>query len=170
MLNFDHEIRDLPVGQVDRARGAPAESTGKAATADDQNSAVENKQVKGWILAIPLVALLFIFAVHFLSTPTTATAEDEKSSLNEPVLLAASTSSKRSRSPAKSVNKGFVSGIAYSEHNALAFINDKMISEGGVIDGITIFKIHQDSVEFEKNGKRWTQKVGEQPVSKWRWH
>jgi hypothetical protein len=168
MLNFDHEIRDLPAAQVDGARKAPAESTGMAATVGDQNSAVENKQVKGWILAIPLVALLFIFAVHFLSTPTTATAEDEKSSSDDPILLAASTPSRRS--PANSVNRGFVSGIAYNENRARAFINDKMIFEGDLIDGITVFKIHPDSVEFEKNGKRWNQKVGEQPVSRWRWH
>lgn len=168
MLNFDHEIRDLPAAQVERVGKGPGESTGRAAAVGDQNSAVGNKQVKGWILAIPLVALLFIFAVHFLSTPTTATAEDEKPSSDDPILLAASTPSKRS--PAKSGNKGFISGIAYSEHNALAFINDKMISEGDAIDGVTVFKIHQDSVEFEKNGKRWTQKVGEEPVSRWRWH
>ena len=167
MLNFDREIRDLPAEQVEGVRKAPAESMGKAGIVDDQNSPVGNKQVKGWILAIPLVALLFIFAVHFLSTPTTATAEDEKSMSDEPIVLAASTSSKRSRD--SSANKGFVSGIAYNENRALAFVNDKMIFEGDLIDGITVFKIHEDAVEFEKNGKRWTQKVGEQPVSWWRW-
>ena len=168
MLNFDQEMRDVPAEQVNKLRTTSAESTGELATVDGQNGTVENKQVKGWILAIPVVALMFIFAVHFLSTPTTATAEeDEKSPLDDPILLAASTSSMRS--PDKSANKGFVSGIAYSESHALAFINDKMISEGGVIDGITVLKIHEDAVEFEKNGKRWTQKVGEQPVSRWRW-
>ncbi|KPK39856.1 MAG: hypothetical protein AMJ65_11085 [Phycisphaerae bacterium SG8_4] len=167
MLSFDQEMRDVPAEQINKAGPTPAESTGMAGTVAGQNSPVENKQVKGWVLALPVVALMFIFAVHFLNAPVVPTSEGEESSLDDPILLAASTSSKQS--PDKSVNKGFVSGIAYSQGHALAFINDKMISEGDVIDGITVLKIHEDAVEFEKNGKRWTQKVGEQPVSRWRW-
>ena len=101
---------------------------------------------------------MFIFAVHFLSTPVTTRSEGEKSWLGDPVLLAASTSS--GRSPDKFPNKGRVSSIAYSESHALAFVNDKMVSEGDVVDGVTVFKIHEDTVEFEKSGTRWTQKVG----------
>ncbi len=123
-----------------------------------QNNTVENKQVEWWVLALPVLALMFIFAVHFIDTPVTARSESEKSWLDGPVLLPASTSS--GRSPDKFPNKGCVSSIAYSESHAIAFINDKMVSEGAVVDGATVFKIHEDTVEFEKNGKRWTQKVG----------
>jgi len=166
MWNFDQEIRDVPADQVNKVRMASVESTSKVATVDSRNSTVENKQVKWWVSALPVLALMFIFVVHFLNTPVTTRSEGEKSWLDAPVLLAASTSS--GRSPDKFPNKGRVSSIAYSESHALVLINDKMVSEGGVIDGVTVFKIHEDTVEFEKNGKRWTQKVGEQPVSRWR--
>ena len=159
MWNFDKEIRDVPAEQVNKVRMAFVESTTKVATVDSQNGTVENKEVKWWVLALPVLALTFIFAVHFLNTPVATGSEGEKSWLDGPVLLAASTSSERS--PDKFPNKGRVSSIAYSESHALAFINDKMVSEGGVIDGVTVFKIYEDTVEFEKNGKRWTQKVGE---------
>jgi hypothetical protein len=159
MRNSDQEIQDVPAEQVNRVRMALVESTSNVATVDSQSSTVENRQVKWWILALPVLALMSIIAAHFLNAPVTARAEAEKSWLDDPVLLAASTSSKRSQD--KFPNKRFVSGIAYSQNHAIAFINAKMISEGGVIDGITVFKIHEDAVEFEKNGKRWTQKVGE---------
>ena len=159
MWNFDQEIRDVPADQVNKVRMASVESTSKVATVDSQNSTIENKQVEWWLFALPVVALMFIFAVHFLNTSDTTGSEDEKSPLDDPILLAASISSKRS--PDKSPNKGRVNGIAYSESRAIAFINDKMVCEGGVVDGTTVFKIREDTVEFEKNGKRWTQKVGE---------
>ena len=159
MWNFDQEIRDVPAEQVNKVRMAFVESTGKVATVDSQNNTVENKQVKSWVLALPVLALMFIFAVHFLDTSVTARPEGEKSWLDAPVLLTASTSS--GRSPDRFPNKGRVSSIAYSKSHALAFINDKMVSEGGVVGGATVFKIHEDTVEFKKNGKRWTQKVGE---------
>jgi hypothetical protein len=159
MRNSDQEIQGVPTEQVNRVRMALVESTSNVGTVDSQNSTVENKQIKLWVLALPGLALMFIVVAHFLNTPVAARAEAEKPWLDDPVLLAVSTSSKES--PDKFPFKGFVSGIAYSENHALAFIDDKMISEGGVIDGVTVFKIHEDAVEFEKDGKRWTQKVGE---------
>ena len=159
MWNFDQEIRDVPAEQVNKVRMAFVESTSKVATVDAQNRTVENKQVKWWVLALPVLALMFIFAVHFLYTPVTTGSEGEKSRLDGPALLAASTSS--GRSPDTFPNKGRISSIAYSKSHALAFIDDKMVSEGDIIDGVTVFKIHEDTVEFEKDGKRWTQKVGE---------
>ena len=155
MQNSDQDKQDVPAEQVNRLRMAFVESPSNVTTVDNQNSTVENKQVKWWVLALPVLVLMFIIAAYFLNAPVIAGAEAEKAWLDDPVLPKASTPSKRSP------NKRFVSGIAYSKNHALAFINDKMISEGGVIDGITVFKIHEDTVEFEKNGKRWTQKVGE---------
>ena len=159
MWNFDQEIRDVPAEQVNKVRMAFVESTSNMAIVDSRNSTVENEQVKCWVVALPVLALMFIFAVHFLYTPVTTRPEGEKAWLDGPVLLAASTSS--GRSPDKFPNKGRVSSIAYSESHAIAFIDDKMVSEGDVIDGVAVFKIYEDTVEFEKNGKRWTQKVGE---------
>jgi hypothetical protein len=130
-----------------------------------QNGTFENKQVKCWVLALPVLALMFIFAVHFIDTPIITRSEGEKSWLDGPVLLATSASSERS--PGKFPDKGRVSSIAHSESHAFAFINDKMVSEGDVVDDATVFKIHEDTVEFEKNGKRWIQKVGEYSGSIW---
>lgn len=159
MRNSDQEIQGVPTEQVNRVRMALVESTSNVGTVDSQSSTIQNKQIKWWVSALPVLVLIFITAAHFLSTPVAARAEAEKSWLDDPVLLAVSTSSKGS--PDKFPLKGHVSGIAYSENHALAFIDDKVISEGGVIDGVTVFKIHEDTVEFEKDGKRWTQKVGE---------
>ena len=159
MWDFDQEIRDAPAKQINKVRMAFVESTSNVPTVDSQNSTVENKRVKWWVFAPAVLALMFIFAIRFLNAPVTTRSEGEKSWRDAPVLLAASTSS--GQSPDKFPDKGRVSSIAYSESHAIAFINDKLVSEGGVIDGVTVFKIHEDTVEFEKNGKRWTQKVGE---------
>ncbi len=159
MSNSGQKTQGAPAGKVNRMRMALVESTSHVATVDSQNSALENKQAKWWPLALPALALAAIFAIHFLNAPVAAKAEDEKAWLDAPVLLAASTTSRRASD--KSTAEAFVSSIAYSENNALTFINGKMVSEGDVVDDITVCKIHEDTVELEKNGKRWAQKVGE---------
>jgi len=35
------------------------------------------------------------------------------------------------------------------------------VREGAILDGATVFRIYQDTVEFEQDGKRWTQKVND---------
>ena len=40
-----------------------------------------------------------------------------------------------------------------------ALIGDAFVSEGNVVQGYRVQKIHAESVEFEKEGKTWTQKV-----------
>jgi hypothetical protein len=52
-----------------------------------------------------------------------------------------------------------VKGILYSEDKASAVIGNQIMYEGEQIQGVTVVKISKDSVEFEMNGKRWTQKV-----------
>jgi hypothetical protein len=52
-----------------------------------------------------------------------------------------------------------VKGIVYSEINPCAIISDKILHQGDKVSGVTIVKIHENSVEFEANGKKWTQKV-----------
>jgi hypothetical protein len=39
-------------------------------------------------------------------------------------------------------------------------VEKKLVHEGDVIDGATVVKIHKDSVELKKDGKRWPQKKG----------
>ena len=50
-------------------------------------------------------------------------------------------------------------GILYSEQSPSAIIGNKIVHEGEKISDVTILKINKDNVEFEINGKKWTQKV-----------
>lgn len=52
-----------------------------------------------------------------------------------------------------------VKSILYSEDNPSAVIGGRIVHEGEKIRDVSIIKISKDSVEFEMNGKRWTQKV-----------
>jgi len=52
-----------------------------------------------------------------------------------------------------------VKSILYSEDNPSAVINGRIVHEGEKIRDASVIKISKDSVEFEMNGKRWTQKV-----------
>ena len=50
-----------------------------------------------------------------------------------------------------------ITGAAPGQFQAL--IGDALVSEGNVVQGYRVQKIHAESVEFEKEGKTWTQKV-----------
>ncbi|MBN2456974.1 MAG: hypothetical protein JXB29_10660 [Sedimentisphaerales bacterium] len=52
-----------------------------------------------------------------------------------------------------------VKGIVYSEDEPSAVISNQVVREGEEIFGAKVTKINKDSVEFEMNGKKWTQKV-----------
>ncbi len=52
-----------------------------------------------------------------------------------------------------------VKSILYSEDNPSAIIGNRIAHEGDRIQDANIIKINKDSVEFEMNGKKWTQKV-----------
>ena len=63
---------------------------------------------------------------------------------------------------------GRVQGIMYSEDKASIILGNRgIVHEGDIIRGVAIAKIHKDRVEFIKNEKRWTQKVGEAPDPAW---
>ena len=57
------------------------------------------------------------------------------------------------------IRKIIVKGIVYSKDNPSAIIGTEIVHEGSKVSGATVVKINKDSVEFEMNGKRWTQKV-----------
>lgn len=52
-----------------------------------------------------------------------------------------------------------VRGIVYSDTKPTAIIGDQVAVEGQTLYGTTVVKISRDSVEFEKDGKRWIQHV-----------
>ncbi len=56
-------------------------------------------------------------------------------------------------------NQLTVKGIVYSTDNPSAVIGTQIVHQGDKVSGVTILKISEDSVEFETDGKKWTQKV-----------
>ena len=68
----------------------------------------------------------------------------------------------------KSSNRGLVRGIVYSEDRGSALIDETLVQTGAVIDGVKVINIHAGGVEFENEGRQWTQKVGEAPDQQWR--
>lgn len=56
-------------------------------------------------------------------------------------------------------NELIVKGILHSEDNPAVVIGAEIMREGDEVLGATIVKINKDNVEFEKDGKRWMQKV-----------
>ncbi len=59
----------------------------------------------------------------------------------------------------QNVQQVFVTGVIWSDDNPLAIIGSEVVGEGQVVSGVTVVNINKDSVELEKDGKRWTQKV-----------
>jgi hypothetical protein len=52
-----------------------------------------------------------------------------------------------------------VKGILYSQDKPSAVIGSQIVHEGEKVSGATIQKINKDSVEFEMDGKKWTQQI-----------
>lgn len=52
-----------------------------------------------------------------------------------------------------------VKGIVYSKTRPTAIINDQIMAQGESLNGVKIVTIGKETVEFEKNGQRWTQPV-----------
>ena len=52
-----------------------------------------------------------------------------------------------------------IKGIVYSKDNPSAVIGSQIVHEGDKVSGATIVKINEKSINFEMNGKKWTQKV-----------
>ncbi len=52
-----------------------------------------------------------------------------------------------------------VRSIIWSEDKSSAVIGSRIVHEGDEIRGASIIKINKNSVEFEMDGKRWTQEV-----------
>jgi S1-C subfamily serine protease len=59
------------------------------------------------------------------------------------------------------VNIGTVTGILYADDRPLAVIDGVILREGQSIHNVKVVKISPDSVEFEYDGARWSQKVNE---------
>jgi hypothetical protein len=60
---------------------------------------------------------------------------------------------------------GLVTGIIYSTDKPSALIGHEIVHEGDTINGAKVVKIHQGKIDFEKDGKMWTQGVGGTPTT-----
>ncbi|MBN2315842.1 MAG: hypothetical protein JXM79_18070 [Sedimentisphaerales bacterium] len=101
------------------------------------------------------------------STVETVAMQDPLSPINEqsigePIQITISTDP-----VIKSFDRGLVRGIVYSEDRGATLIDETVVQTGAVIDGVKVVSIHADGVEFEKEGRRWTQQVGETPDLQW---
>jgi len=57
-----------------------------------------------------------------------------------------------------------VTAIVYTPERAYATVGTTIVKEGDQIMGATVVKINPDSVEFERDAERWTQKVRDTEV------
>lgn len=64
--------------------------------------------------------------------------------------------------------EGLVSGIVFSNDKPAAVVGTQVLNEGDVKNGVTVVKITKEEVQFEKNGRLWTQKVQSKPPKHWR--
>lgn len=62
---------------------------------------------------------------------------------------------------------GTVTGIVYGKDKQFALINHQVMKPGDVLQGVTITKIYQNVVDFEKNGAVWQQRPGQSPACFW---
>jgi hypothetical protein len=62
---------------------------------------------------------------------------------------------------------GWVNGILYSEDNPSVVLDKDIVYEGQAVHGVKVLKVYKDRVEFEKDGKRWEQKLKEEPNMYW---
>ncbi|MBN1393009.1 MAG: response regulator [Sedimentisphaerales bacterium] len=63
---------------------------------------------------------------------------------------------------------GTVVGILYGRENPCVLINRELVYEGDITKGVRVVRINRDEVEFEKNGRRWTQKALASPNDIWK--
>lgn len=132
---------------------------------------------KTMVILIPVLFIVLIFVfVRVFSTPSHAVATPAKlgpssavaASIHKidwqiPALYPATLRDPTQFGSVTTTQAGtgrlIVKGIVYSEDKPAAVIGTQIVSEGGKVLGATVVKINENSVEFEMDGKKWTQKV-----------
>ena len=146
------------------------------------------KRKRASIALIPILSIVLIFVLRQVfstaprrmkaaeedSAPSAAVADSDSKvdweipapypvSLRDPMQLgpAANKQAEAEESKTGNVVELTIKGILYSEDNPTAVIGKQIVHEGEQVAGANIVKIHKDSIEFEKGGKRWRQKIHE---------
>jgi len=165
-------------GTVPAARPAPKEKRPSSARHGRKKSKKEAREMKMLILA-GILSVIFAAVLFFvLSTP--ASSPKKKAPAAAEASPAASVSSQISwsrpepwpeevRDPMAPQAAGqtadgaplecIVRGIVFSQTRPSAIIGDQIVVVGDTYNGIKIAGITKDAVEFEKEGRRWTQTV-----------
>jgi len=68
---------------------------------------------------------------------------------------------------ASAATGGIIDGILFSPDNPSVLIDGQVLKVGDTIYGVEIVEIGRRIVTFEKNGKRWEQRVRERPNRAW---
>ncbi len=63
--------------------------------------------------------------------------------------------------------QGMVTGILYAMEESSAVIDRQVVRTGDTLHGVKIVSIDRFTVEFEKDGTRWKQRVREKPNPAW---
>ncbi len=142
-----------------------------------EKEGVDVKKQKTMAVVVPVlfVVLIFVFSKVLRSPsrgaakpnpagPSNATAAVDKRQqwqIPEPYPESLRDAMQFNAADAASITRGLivVRGIVYSEDNPSAVVSNEIVHEGDEIAGATVVKINKNSVEFEMNGKTWTQKV-----------
>lgn len=62
---------------------------------------------------------------------------------------------------------GVISGIIYTTDDPISIIDNTIVRQNDNIHGVKIVQIQEGRVEFEKNGRTWTQKIREIQKDNW---
>jgi hypothetical protein len=142
---------------------------------------IDANRHKAMVILAPVLFVIFIFViVRVLNQPSPAAAHTiDSGSANVGNSVAAASERKVNwqipelypttlRDPMQaSLSAGgqggsgnlVVKGIVYSENHPSAIVDDQIVHQGDKILGVAAVKINKNSVEFEMNGKKWTQEV-----------
>ncbi len=122
-------------GGLGQTQIAPAQPSASASAAPAKTESRFNPE--SWIFPEPLPAQMRNPLVIPKPTPVVASGQDEVAQSVELI----------------------VRGIVYSDTKPSAIIDDKVVMEGHTINGVKVVRVTRSEVEFEKDGKHWTQGV-----------
>lgn len=107
---------------------------------------------KAAAMLVPVLSIVLQVKIDWQSP------EPYPKALRDPMKFAAAEPA-QSGTDVQNVQQLSFTGIIWSDDNPLAIIGSEVVGEGQVVSGVTVVNINKDSVELEKDGKRWTQKV-----------
>jgi len=143
---------------------------------------VSSSRQKAMLLLVPVLCVVLIFIlwqglmprpkvtmpkVTMPKLPTAITSADTKIEweIPEPFPTTLLNSMEATQSPSPNEaeqvkpTKLIVKGILFSDDNPTAIVGTEIVHVGDKVAGASIAKINRDNVEFEMEGKKWTQNV-----------